>query len=83
MPDVGVNSVSVLGRELLLVDVGGGAETHLAATDDQPTAGCPRRRSHRLGEQSCCRRVRPRSTARSAVGAVDVVRPGLVGDDCR
>lgn len=38
MPDVGVNSVSVLGRELLLVDVGGGAETHLAATDDQPTA---------------------------------------------
>ena len=25
------NSISVLGRELLLVDVGGGAETHLAA----------------------------------------------------
>lgn len=41
MPDVGVNSVSVLGRELLLVDVGGGAETHLAATDDQPTARLP------------------------------------------
>ncbi|WCO67938.1 hypothetical protein PO878_04270 [Iamia majanohamensis] len=38
MPDVGVNSISVLGRELLLVDVGGGAETHLAATDDQATA---------------------------------------------
>lgn len=45
MPDVGVNSISVLGRELLLVDVGGGAETHLAATDDQPTRGLPWPRS--------------------------------------
>jgi hypothetical protein len=38
MPGENVNSISVLGRDLLLVDVGGGAETHLAATDDQPTA---------------------------------------------
>jgi hypothetical protein len=28
------NSISVLGRELLLVDVGGGAETHLARESD-------------------------------------------------
>lgn len=33
-----LNSIAVLGRDLLLVDVGGGAETHLAATDDEPTA---------------------------------------------
>lgn len=38
MPEAGVNSISVLDRELLLVDVGSGAETHLASTDDQPTA---------------------------------------------
>ena len=38
MPGEGVNSISILGRDLLLVDVGGGAETHLAATDDQSTA---------------------------------------------
>lgn len=38
MPRGGVNSISVLERELLLVDVGGGSETHLAPTDDQPTA---------------------------------------------
>lgn len=38
MPREGVNSMSVLERDLLLVDVGGGAETHLAPTDDQPTA---------------------------------------------
>jgi hypothetical protein len=34
----GVNTISVLGRELLLVDVGGGAETHLAGTADEPAA---------------------------------------------
>ena len=38
MPAEGVNSISILGRDLLLVDVGGGAETHLAATDYAPTA---------------------------------------------
>lgn len=38
MPAEGVNSISILGRDLLLVDVGGGVETHLAATDDSPTA---------------------------------------------
>lgn len=38
MPGEGVNSISILGRDLLLVDVGGGAETHLAATDDPPSA---------------------------------------------
>lgn len=38
MPHEGVNSMSVLERDLLLVDVGGGAETHLAPTDDRPTA---------------------------------------------
>lgn len=38
MPAEGVNSISILGRDLLLVDVGGGVETHLAATDDPPTA---------------------------------------------
>ena len=30
------NSISVLGRDLLLVDVGGGAETHLAEVADGP-----------------------------------------------
>ncbi|MBX7068532.1 MAG: hypothetical protein K1X38_04025 [Microthrixaceae bacterium] len=30
------NSISVLGRELLLVEVGSGAETHLAAVTDGP-----------------------------------------------
>ena len=30
------NLISVLGRDLLLVDVGGGAETHLAAVADGP-----------------------------------------------
>ncbi|MGH9246197.1 MAG: hypothetical protein ACRD29_18180 [Acidimicrobiales bacterium] len=34
----GVNAISVLGRELLLVDVGGGTETHLAGTADEPAA---------------------------------------------
>ncbi|MCZ7537897.1 MAG: hypothetical protein M5T61_19515 [Acidimicrobiia bacterium] len=33
-----VNAISVLGRELLLVDVGGGTETHLAGTADEPAA---------------------------------------------
>lgn len=37
MPDEDLNSISVLGRDLLLFEVGGGAKTHLAATDDQPT----------------------------------------------
>lgn len=31
----GVNAISVLGRDLLLVEVGGGAETHLAATAEK------------------------------------------------
>ncbi len=30
----GVNAISMLGRDLLLVEVGGGAETHLAGTAD-------------------------------------------------
>jgi hypothetical protein len=34
----GVNAISVLGRDLLLVDVGGGTETHLAGTADEPAA---------------------------------------------
>jgi hypothetical protein len=34
----GVNAISALGRELLLVEVGGGAETHLAGTADEPAA---------------------------------------------
>ncbi len=38
MPSADVNSISVLGHDLLLVEVGGGAETHLAVTDDPPTA---------------------------------------------
>lgn len=38
MPGEGVNAISVLGRELLLVDVGGGSETHLAGTADEPAA---------------------------------------------
>lgn len=38
MPGEDLNSICVLGRDLLLVEVGGGAETHLAVEDDQPTA---------------------------------------------
>jgi hypothetical protein len=34
----GVNAISVLGRDLLLVEVGGGAETHLAGTADDASA---------------------------------------------
>lgn len=34
----GVNAISVLGHDLLLVEVGGGAETHLAATADDASA---------------------------------------------
>jgi hypothetical protein len=34
----GVNAISVLGRDLLLVEVGGGAETHLAGTADDSSA---------------------------------------------
>jgi hypothetical protein len=33
-----VNAISVLGRDLLLVEVGGGAETHLAGTADDSSA---------------------------------------------
>lgn len=33
-----LNSISVLGRDLLLAEVGSGAETHLVATDDSATA---------------------------------------------
>lgn len=33
-----LNSISVLGQEVLLVDVGGGAETHLASTADPLSA---------------------------------------------
>jgi hypothetical protein len=34
----GVNAIWVLGRELLLVDVGGRTETHLVGTADDPAA---------------------------------------------
>jgi hypothetical protein len=34
----GVNAISVLGRDLLLVEVGGGAETHLAGSADDSSA---------------------------------------------
>jgi hypothetical protein len=34
----GVNAISVLGRHLLLVEVGGGAETHLAGTAEDSSA---------------------------------------------
>ncbi|MBI2705631.1 MAG: hypothetical protein HYX32_10135 [Actinobacteria bacterium] len=42
----GVNAINVLGRDLLLVDVGGGAETHLAreAEDDAGRAAIERDR---------------------------------------
>ena len=36
MSEPGENRISVLGRELLLVDVGGGVETHLAREADGP-----------------------------------------------
>lgn len=38
MSEADLNSISVLGRKLLLVEVGGGAQTHLVTTDDSAMA---------------------------------------------
>lgn len=54
----GVNAISVLGRDLLLVEVGGGAETHLAGTADRSSG----RAAVAVGRTD-------RSLARDAAGA--------------